>query len=89
MREIGSWQLVKKRMSRGLDFANAKSGKKKAVKEAALADSNPCDSILAVVNDISFYKGIQKMEQELTNAVKAIKNAILKIGRLGDRFITI
>ena len=30
-------------MSHGLDFANAKSGKKKSKKETALAGSNPCD----------------------------------------------
>ena len=33
----------RKKMSHGLDFANAKSGKRKAKKETALADSNPCD----------------------------------------------
>ena len=33
----------KERLSHGLDFANAKSGKRKSKKETALADSNPCD----------------------------------------------
>ena len=36
-------EIRKERVSHGLDFANAKSGKKKSAKEAALADSNPCD----------------------------------------------
>ena len=30
-------------MTHGLDFANAKSGKRKSKKETALAGSNPCD----------------------------------------------
>ena len=33
----------RKKMSHGLDFANAKSGKRKSKKETALAGSNPCD----------------------------------------------
>ncbi|MBO5236839.1 MAG: hypothetical protein J6B32_07000 [Spirochaetaceae bacterium] len=33
----------RKKMSHGLDFANAKSRKKKSKKETALAGSNPCD----------------------------------------------
>ena len=33
----------RKKMSHGLDFANAKSGKRKSKKETALASSNPCD----------------------------------------------
>ena len=33
----------RKKMSHGLDFANAKSGKRKSKKETALAVSNPCD----------------------------------------------
>lgn len=36
---------AKEKMSHGLDFANAKSGKKKAKKETALAGSNPCGNI--------------------------------------------
>ena len=36
-------EIRKERLSHGLDFANAKFGKKKAAKEAVLADSNPCD----------------------------------------------
>ena len=36
---------AKEKMSHGLDFANAKSGKKKTKKETALAGSNPCDNI--------------------------------------------
>ena len=36
-------ELFRKKMSHGLDFANAKSGKKKSKKETALAGSNPCD----------------------------------------------
>ena len=36
-------QIRKEKLSHGLDFANAKSGKKKLKKEAALAGSNPCD----------------------------------------------
>ena len=35
--------LFRKKMSHGLDFANAKSGKRKSKKETALAGSNPCD----------------------------------------------
>ena len=38
-------RMSKEKMSRGLDFANAKSGKKKTKKETALAGSNPCDNI--------------------------------------------
>ena len=37
LKEIG-----KERLSHGLDFANAKSGKRKSKKETALAGSNPC-----------------------------------------------
>ena len=33
----------RKKMSHGLDFANAKSGKRKSKKETELAGSNPCD----------------------------------------------
>ena len=36
---------AKEKMSHGLDFANAKSGKKKTKKETALAGSNPCGNI--------------------------------------------
>ena len=36
-------QIRKEKMSHGLDFANAKSGKRKSKKETALAGSNPCD----------------------------------------------
>lgn len=36
-------ELFRKKMPHGLDFANAKSGKKKSKKETALAASNPCD----------------------------------------------
>ena len=36
-------ELFRKKMSHGLDFANAKSGKRKSKKETALAGSNPCD----------------------------------------------
>ena len=36
-------EIRKKKLSHGLDFANAKSGKKKSKKETALAGSNPCD----------------------------------------------
>ena len=45
--EGNAWDLLeqirKEKMSHGLDFANAKSGKRKSKKETALADSNPCD----------------------------------------------
>ena len=36
-------QIRKEKLSHGLDFANAKSGKRKSKKETALAVSNPCD----------------------------------------------
>ena len=36
-------EIRKEKLSHGLDFANAKSGKRKSKKETALADSNPCD----------------------------------------------
>ena len=36
-------EIKKERLSHGLDFANAKSGKRKLKKETALAGSNPCD----------------------------------------------
>ena len=36
-------EIRKEKLSHGLDFANAKSGKRKSKKEIALADSNPCD----------------------------------------------
>ena len=36
-------QIRKEKLSHGLDFANAKSGKRKSKKETALAGSNPCD----------------------------------------------
>ena len=36
-------EIRKERLSHGLDFANAKSGKRKSKKETALAGSNPCD----------------------------------------------
>ena len=36
-------EIRKEKMSHGLDFANAKSGKRKSKKETALAGSNPCD----------------------------------------------
>ncbi len=36
---------AKEKMSHGLDFANAKFGKKKTKKETALAGSNPCGNI--------------------------------------------
>ena len=36
-------EIRKEKLSHGLDFANAKSGKKKSQKETALAGSNPCD----------------------------------------------
>lgn len=35
-------EIKKERLSHGLDFANAKSGKRKSKKETALAGSNPC-----------------------------------------------
>ena len=35
-------EIRKERLSHGLDFANAKSGKRKSKKETALAGSNPC-----------------------------------------------
>ena len=38
-------RIIQEKMSHGLDFANAKSGKKKMKKETALAGSNPCDNI--------------------------------------------
>ena len=45
--EGNAWDLLeeirKERLSHGLDFANAKSGKRKSKKETALAGSNPCD----------------------------------------------
>ena len=37
-------KIKKEKLSHGLDFANAKSGKKKSKKETALAGSNPCDN---------------------------------------------
>ena len=36
-------KIKKEKLSHGLDFANAKSGKRKSKKETALAGSNPCD----------------------------------------------
>ena len=36
-------EIRKEKLSHGLDFANAKSGKKKSKKKTALAGSNPCD----------------------------------------------
>ena len=36
-------EIQKEKLSHGLDFANAKSGKRKSKKETALAGSNPCD----------------------------------------------
>ena len=36
-------EIKKEKLSHGLDFANAKSGKRKSKKETALAGSNPCD----------------------------------------------
>ncbi len=36
-------EIRKERLSHGLDFANAKSRKRKSKKETALAGSNPCD----------------------------------------------
>ena len=36
-------EIRKEKLSHGLDFANAKSGKIKSKKETALAGSNPCD----------------------------------------------
>lgn len=36
-------EIRKEKLSHGLDFASAKSGKKKSKKETALAGSNPCD----------------------------------------------
>ena len=36
-------EIRKEKLSHGLDFANAKSGKRKSKKETALAGSNPCD----------------------------------------------
>ena len=36
-------EIRKEKLSHRLDFANAKSGKKKSKKETALAGSNPCD----------------------------------------------
>ena len=36
-------EIRKERLSHGLDFANAKSGKRRSKKETALAGSNPCD----------------------------------------------
>ena len=36
-------EIRKEKLSHGLDFANAKSGKRKLKKETALAGSNPCD----------------------------------------------
>ena len=36
-------EIRKEKLSHGLDFANAKSGKGKSKKETALAGSNPCD----------------------------------------------
>lgn len=36
-------EIRKEKLSHGLDFANAKSGKKKSKKETALTGSNPCD----------------------------------------------
>ena len=36
-------EIRKERLLHGLDFANAKSGKRKSKKETALAGSNPCD----------------------------------------------
>ena len=38
----------KNKLPHGLDFANAKSGKKKSKKETALAGSNPCDKIKGI-----------------------------------------
>ena len=37
-------QIRKEKLSHGLDFANAKSGKRKSKKETALAGSNQCDN---------------------------------------------
>ena len=36
-------ELFRKKMPHGLDFANAKSGKRKSKKETAVVSSNPCD----------------------------------------------
>lgn len=36
-------EIRNEKLSHGLDFANAKSGKRKSKKETALAGSNPCD----------------------------------------------
>ena len=36
-------EIRKEKLSHGLDFANAKSGKRKSKEETALAGSNPCD----------------------------------------------
>lgn len=36
-------EIRKEKLSHGLDFANAKSGKRKSKKKTALAGSNPCD----------------------------------------------
>ena len=45
-------EIRKEKLSHGLDFANAKSGKKKSKKETALAGSNPCD---ITEDEIPFY----------------------------------
>ena len=45
-------EIRRERLSHGLDFANAKSGKRKSKKETALAGSNPCD---ITEDEIPFY----------------------------------
>ena len=45
-------EIRKEKLSHGLDFANAKSGKRKSKKETALAGSNPCD---ITEDEIPFY----------------------------------
>ena len=53
--------------SHGLDFANAKS----LFKEAALADSNPCDNLNLVAKGISFAYDKRKIIDDISLSIPA------------------
>ena len=60
-------------MSHGLDFANAKSGKRKSKKETALAGSNPCD-----ISEIA----LESCSMRLNPVVLVSRTRLVSFGRL-------
>ena len=68
-------ELFRKKMSHGLDFANAKSGKRTSKKETAVVSSNPCD-----IPEIA----LESCSMRLNPIVLVSRTSLVLFGRLHE-----